>query len=87
MVPKYSMTEDDLNQNISRPLKEESYLGNVSPNFKNFSLIHNETVLINGTVYPSLEVFIIPNEPEDPCAERLGFYWECIDYSEHELVL
>ena len=82
MAPKYAMSQDDLYQNKSRPLEVERYLGEASPNFKNFTLIHNETVRINGTVYPSLVVRLIPDEPEDPCAERLGFYWECIEYDE-----
>ena len=82
MVPKYAISKDDLYQNKSRILEVESYLGEASRNFKNFSLIHNETVRINGTVYPILVVRLRPDEPEDPCAERLGFYWECIDYDE-----
>ena len=87
MIPKFSMSKDDLNQNSPRPRVVENYIGEASQNFRNFSLIHNETVRINGTVYPSLEVNLIPDNPEDPCAERLGFYWECIEYDEEQLIL
>ena len=83
MIPNFALTEEDLHKNSSRLLEVEIYQEGIARStFKNFSNINNETVLINDTVYPSLEVRLKPDEPEDPCAERLGFTWECIEFDE-----
>jgi len=55
--------------------------------FTNFTLIHNSTVQINGTTYPSLSVAIRPLDPEDTCSTYLDFIWRCIDYTSEELTL
>ena len=55
------------------------------PDPKNFTLINNGTIHINGTDYPSLDVQIRPFDSDSYCSESLGFAWECINYTEDEL--
>ena len=53
----------------------------------NFTLIHNNTVRINGTDYNGLSVAIKPVDPEDACAKNLEFIWTCLDFTPDELTL
>lgn len=46
---------------------DHSVKGRSSPNFKNFTLLHNSTLVINGTVFPSVLVAIKPDDPDDIC--------------------
>jgi hypothetical protein len=62
-------------------------LGQPTTTFTNFTLIHNNTVRINGTNYPSLSVAMQPIDPEDACAKHLDFIWKCVDYTYDELTL
>lgn len=56
-------------------------------NFTNFTSIHNNTVQINGTNYPSFSIAIRPEDPEDSCAKHLDFVWKCTDFTAYELTL
>ena len=62
-------------------------LGEATLTFKNYSLIQNSTVRINGTDYPSLRVSVKPLNLEDSCAQRLNFVWECMNFTSEELTL
>ena len=89
MEPKASLKETEI-YSPERLLKE-SAIGDVfglpTSTFTNFTLIHNSTVRINGTTYPSLSVAIRPLDPEEACARQLDFIWRCIDYTSQELTL
>ena len=77
MVPEAALNRTEI-YNYSRKLKKINFdevLGVPTSSFKNFSLIHNSTVRINGTDYPSLSVSIKPLNPEDSCAKYLNFVW------------
>ena len=54
-------------------------------NFTNYSRINNETVLINDTYHHMLEVSLI--DIEETALDKLNFTWECIDFTETEMVL
>ena len=56
-------------------------------NYRNYSLIHNSTVRIDGTDLPSLSVSLEPFNPEDSCAKHLNFEWECTNFTRTELTL
>ena len=62
-------------------------LGEPTKSFKNFTSIHNSSVRINGTDYPSISVAIQPIDPEDACASHLDFIWTCVDFTPDELTL
>lgn len=55
------------------------------PDSKNFTLLHNRTVWINETAFPSVMLSIEPDDPEDLCASQLDFIWEVLSYGEMEL--
>jgi len=62
MEPKASLKESEINSN-ERELKENrigDVFGLPTQTFTNFTLIHNNTVRINGTNYPSLSVDVRP---------------------------
>ena len=66
---------------------DEIVEGGRATSYKNFSMINNGTVLVDGELKPSLQVEMKPFDPENFCASSLGFSWECTDYNESELVL
>ena len=90
MDPKASLNATEM-YSPDRKLRENMILGDVSglptTTFKNFSSIHNKTVRINETNYPSFSVAIRPDDVEDPCARHLDFIWYCKNYTTDELIL
>ena len=50
-------------------------------------MINNGTVVVDGETKPSIQVEIKPFDPDNFCAQSLGFSWECIDYTESKLIL
>ena len=51
-------------------------------------MINNGTIRIENTIYPSLDVHVIPfDSDEDFCADGLTFSWECTRYEEDQLLL
>ena len=71
----------------TRRLQDEMVEGQRTASYRNFSMINNGTVLVDNELKPSLQVELMPFDPENFCANSLGFTWECIDYNEKELVL
>ena len=90
MEPKASLNETEAYPS-TRNLQVNRMFGDVpglpTPTFTNYTSIHNRTVRINGTIYPSFSVAIRPFDPEDPCARHLDFIWKCINYTAGELTL
>ena len=60
-------------------------IGARSQEFKNFSRIHNSTFLLDGQVLPSMEVSLVPADPETSCSDSLGFNWELTGFTSSEL--
>ena len=89
MEPIASLNATEI-YNPGRKLQEiviGEVLGQPTTTFTNFTSIHNGTVRINGTDYPSFSVAIQPNDPEDACARQLDFIWQCVDFNPDELTL
>lgn len=95
MMPKAALNESEVwhsppSQRILADFSGEdefaSVKGNAKTGFTNFTLLHNQTGFFNDTVFPSVEVTLEPDDPEDLCARQLGFTWEAVSYSEEELV-
>ena len=89
MEPKASLNATEM-YSPRRRLQENTIgevVGQPTTTFTNFTSIHNSTVRINGTDYPSFRVAIQPIDPEDACASRLEFIWKCTDYNPDELTL
>ena len=55
--------------------------GSATKTFDKFELIHNRTVVINGTDYASMEIRISPDDPDSLCSTELDFEWELTDFS------
>ena len=80
MVPEAALNKTEKIYTPGRRLKiinldNDKVLGVPTSSFRNFSLIHNSTVRINGTDYPSLGISLKPFNPEDSCASHLNFVW------------
>ena len=88
MFPRAALNESEIETGTSaRLLQIESIQGLSSNDYRNFSKINNGTVVIDGEIKPSLLVEVKPADPDGLCANSLSFSWECIDYSESDLVL
>ena len=61
-------------------LLEGMVLGSRSQNFSNYSLINNSTVLLDGEVRPSIQVSLVPADPETSCSDSLNFKWELVQF-------
>ena len=71
---------------LKRRLQTDSNIqGLRTPGSKNFTLINNGTIHIDGIDYPSLDVQIRLFNSDNYCLESLGLSWECIDYTEDVL--
>ena len=56
--------------------------GEPNDEFNDFSLLHNSTVIINGTVYPSVLVILRPEEEESDCnPDQYDFSWEITSFT------
>ena len=65
---------------------EDSIYGQPIIGFANYTLIHNSTVMLDGRVYPAMEVLLTPTIKQgNECADQIEFDWELIDYSNNEL--
>ena len=85
MVPEIATNHTD--KSITRRLLyQDVKRGTRTSDSQNFTLINNGTIYVEDTYFPSLDIFIRPNDPEHYCAERLNFSWECIAY-ERDLML
>lgn len=62
-------------------------VGSSSQDFKNFSIIHNSTFLLNGQIRPSIEVSLVQADPETSCSDYLGFNWELTGFTSTELTI
>ena len=83
MVPEAALNKTEI-YTPGRTLKKidlDEVLGVPSSSFRNFSLIHNSTVRINGTDYPSLSISLKPFNTEDSCARHLNFAWLCKNFT------
>ena len=81
MDPKFAFTEEELG---GRRLQTNSV------DSGNFTLIHESYVKIEEIEYPSVDVQIVLENPDDEgsCSEdELKYSWECIDFSPTELTL
>ena len=89
MAPEAALNKTEI-YTPGRRLKNidfDEVLGVPTSSFRNFSLIHNSTVRINGTDYPSLSISLKPFNPEDSCASHLNFVWYCKNFTKEELIL
>ena len=89
MEPKALLYETEMHS-TERQLQKKTIgevIGLPNQSSKNFTSIHNSTVRINGTNYPSLSVAIQPIDPEDACASHLDFIWTFVNYTPDELTL
>ena len=66
---------------------EGMVFGSSSQNFKNFSMINNSTILLDGQVLPSIQVSLVPADPETTCSDVLGFDWELVQFSGTEMTI
>ena len=53
--------------------------------YTNYSRINNSTVWINGIQHHALDVSLI--DVDESIADDLSFSWECIDFTETEMVI
>lgn len=72
--------ESEQDDSEESPIEGE-VVGSSNQDFKNFSKIHNSTFLLNGQVRPSIEVRLVPADPETSCSEFLGFNWELTGFT------
>ena len=90
MYPEASLNETEIGSQ-KRRLKETNGVyevhGEPISNYRNYSLIHNSKVRINGEDFPSLSVAVEPFDTENSCAKHLNFRWECINFTSTELIL
>ena len=55
--------------------------GEPKAEFNDFNLLHNSTVIINETVYPSVLVTLRPEEEESDCdPDQFKFSWEITEF-------
>ena len=71
--------------NTSSFLKFSEVAGLPVSNFTNYSRINNSTVWINDMQHHALDVSLI--DVDESVADNLSFSWECIDFTETEMVM
>jgi hypothetical protein len=90
MYPEASLNETEIGSQ-KRRLKETNGVyevhGEPISNYKNYSLIHNSTIRIDGKDIPSFSVSVEPFDAENSCAKHLNFGWECKNFTSTELTL
>ena len=50
-------------------------------------MMNNSTLLIDGVVLPSVQVSLVPADPETTCSDFLNFDWEVVQFSRDELTI
>ena len=98
-MPEASLSEKELPSvggrllsDYSAPKEEEDEdveitLGRPASGFHSFPRIHNGTVTLEGTVYPSIKAAVISSDPDSLCSSLLDFTWEFVSFERDEIVL